>query len=398
MSDCCVSVGAVESAADVPARGGADLDASARAGQPQPAGQRLLAAGRRKVERTGRRLATVGLAGVLADLDRQATPCDVPGDAAGPGFTWDEPDRTDPDWWPQGVASLRSGALLLVSWYARRSRIGWTRGSRITVVDRADPARPRYRHVLLVTPRRLRTIGRVPVHAGGVAVLDDLLYVADTRAGVRVFRLQDVMQVPRRRLDALLPWPRAGTRTLGRRLTGGHTAYGHSYVLPQLLRLRLSPGPGARPLKYSFVFLGTVEGRLSLVVGEYGRKGTSPRLACYPLDPTTGLPLSDTGGRYQPVAVHADAPLRMQGVAVHDGTWYVSSSAGEGNRGDLHVGRPGRFRRHRSVLPPGPEDLDWSVPGEQLWCQTEWPGHRAVFPIDPARWPGPDEPELTVAS
>jgi len=332
----------------------------------------------------------VGLLGVLADLEQTGTPCDVPGEAAGTGFTWEEADRNDPRWWPQGVASLRSGAVLLVSWYARRGRLGWTRGSRITVVDRSDPGRPRYRHVLLVTPRRLRSLGRVPVHAGGIAVLDDLLYVADTRAGVRVFRLQDVMHVPRRRLDARLPWPGAGTRTLGRRLTGGHTAYGFSYVLPQLLRLRLSSGPSPRPLGFSFLFLGPVEGRLSLVVGEYGRKGSSPRLARYALDPATGLPVRDARGGYRPLVVHPDAPLRMQGVAVHDRTWYVSASAGEGNRGHLYVGRPGRFRRHRSVLPPGPEDLDWSRPGEQLWCQSEWPGHRAVFPIDADAWPGPD--------
>jgi hypothetical protein len=79
----------------------------------------------------------------------------------------------------------------------------------------------------------------------------------------------------------------------------------------------------------------------------------------------------------------------MQGVAVHEGTWYVSASAGQGP-GDLHVGRPGGFRRHRGVLPPGPEDLDWSRPGEQLWSLTEYPGHRTVFPVDVRRWPGPD--------
>ena len=359
------------------------------AGSPQMRVERLLSAGRRRVDRLGRRLPTVGLEGVLADLDRTGSCCEVPGEAAGEGLTWDDADREDEVWWPQGVACLRSGALLLVSWYAQR-RLGWTRGSRLTVVDRSDPDRPHYRHVLLVVPRRLTSLGRVPVHAGGIAVLDDLLYVADTRTGVRVFRLQDLLQVPARRLDALLPWRSAGTRTLGRRLTGGHTAYGFRYVLPQLLRLPLSPEAGGRRLRCSFVFLGTVEGRLSLVVGEYGRKGSVPRLARYPIDLRTGLPERSADGRFEPLEVHQGAPLRMQGVAVHEGTWYVSASAGQGNRGDLHVGRPGRFRRHRGVLPPGPEDLDWSRPGEQLWSLTEYPGHRAVFPVDARRWPGPD--------
>jgi hypothetical protein len=72
----------------------------------------------------------------------------------------------------------------------------------------------------------------------------------------------------------------------------------------------------------------------------------------------------------------------MQGVAVHGSTWVLSSSTGEGNPGDLYVGAPGRFRRHRGVLPPGPEDLDWARPGEQLWCATEWPGRRWLFTVE----------------
>ena len=177
----------------------------------------------------------------------------------------------------------------------------------------------------------------------------------------------------------------AGTRTLGRRFTGGFTAYGYGHVLPQLLRLRAEPG-----LRWSFLSVGRVEGRLSLVVGEYGRKGTSPRLARYPLDPATGLPELDADGRCAPLEVHTGQPHRMQGVAV-DGTHLV---------GERELGRratpatctsaqPGRFRRHRGVLPPGPEDLEWSRPGEALWCVSEWPGARYVFTVDARRWVAP---------
>jgi hypothetical protein len=147
--------------------------------------ERLLAAGRRRVERLGRRLPAVGLDGVLADLDRTGSRCEVPSEVADEGLTWDDADRGDQRWWPQGVASLRSGAVLLVSWYAKR-RLGWTRGSRLTVVDRSTPTGRSYRHVLLVVPAPAASLGRVPVHAGGIAVLDDLLYVADTRPGSRL--------------------------------------------------------------------------------------------------------------------------------------------------------------------------------------------------------------------
>ncbi len=342
---------------------------------------------RRGVDALGHRLPRVGLDGVLTDLDREAKGCSVPGEAAGDGFTWEARDRDDRRWWPQGVAVLEEGAVVLTSWYAKRRWLVLTQGSRVSVVDRSDPERPRYRHVLLVTPRRWPRLsfGAVPVHAGGIAVIDDLLYVADTHAGVRVFALRDLARVPRRRCDALLPWRDAGTRTVGRRLTGGFTAYGHDHVLPQLLRLRV---PRRSGLKWSFLSVGQVEGRLSLVVGEYGRNGSTPRLARYPLDPATGLPAVGPDGRCVPLEVHAPAPARMQGVAVHGSRWWVSASNGEGP-GDLHVGTPGAFRRHRGVMPPGPEDLDWARPGEQLWCLSEHPGHRFVFPVATAPWDGP---------
>jgi len=330
-----------------------------------------------RAARPGRRSTRIGLDGVLADLDRDAAPTAVPGEAAGDGFTWDAADRDDPAWWPQGVASLdEAGDVLLVSWYAkRRGRCSASPGARISVVDRRDRERPRYRHVLLAAPRAwpLRPFGAVPVHAGGIAVVGDLLHVADTIAGVRVFRLSDVLRVPR--------------RSLGRRLARGAPAGEDDVlVLPQRQRLRVPLLTGTGRLRFSFVSVGEVAGQLSLVAGEYRRSGGAPRLVRYPLDPATGLPLPGARGRCAPVEVHEHAPPRMQGAAVHGSTWYVSASAGEGNPGDLHVGAPGALRRHRGVLPPGPEDLSWSRPGQELWCLSEWPGHRCVFPVDAARW------------
>lgn len=328
------------------------------------------------------RLRRVGLAGVLDDLDRTAQPCRVPGEAAGEGFTWDGPDRDDPSWWPQGVASLDSGDVLLVSWYAKRRRFTGTPGVRISVIDRRHPDGPRYRHVMLVTlcrPLWFPVLRSVPVHAGGIAVQGDLVYVADTVFGVRIFRLGDVMRVRGRR------------RGLFGRGGGGRAGHhGHDYVLPQLMALRVPLRSGRRRLRYSFLSIGQVEGRLHLVVGEYRRKGGHPRLARYPLDPRTGLPATDAHGRATPREVYEGQPDRMQGVAVHDSTWFVSASAGEGVAGDLYVGAPGAWTRHRRVLPPGPEDLGWSRPGEELWCVSEWPGRRWVFPIAAGRWGPPD--------
>jgi hypothetical protein len=334
----------------------------------------------RLVQRLGTRLRRVGLQGVLADLDRLGARVPVPGDAAGDGFTWDDADAEDPTWWPQGVASLGSGDVLLVSWYAKRNRWFRTPGCRISVVDRAHPDGPRYRHVRLVVPRRrlgFLALGAVPVHAGGIAVHGDFLLVADTLLGIRVFRLADVMTVP----SGWSRWWRTA-------------ADDGDFVLPQVTTFRVPYLAGRNRLRFSFLSIGEVDGRPNLVVGEYRRAADRPpRLVRYLVDARTGLPALGARGRAVPLAVHEDQPRRMQGVAVHGADWFVTASAGRGICGDLHVGRPGTWRRHRGVLPPGPEDLDWSRPGEELWSVTEWPGHRWVFPVATHPWradaPGP---------
>jgi hypothetical protein len=342
------------------------------------------------IERWGRRLPRAGLDGVLDDLDRTATRCPVPGEAAAAGYTWNDADRNDPAWWPQGIAGIRSGSVLLVSWYARRNRLGRTQGSRISVLDPSTPDGPRYRHVLLVAPRRrlgVLTMGTVPVHAGGIAVHGDVLHVADTVFGVRLFRLSDVLRVPRP--------PEGGGRRAAwrgwlhrlRRPGGGFAAHGHDYVLPQLMAFRAPLRPGARRFRFSFLSTGEVAGRPTLVVGEYRRKAEGPaRLARYPLDAGTGLPAAGDDGRCGPLEVHDGQPSRMQGAAVHGTAWFVTASAGEGPAGDLYVGAPGAWHRHRGVLPSGPEDLSWSRAGHELWCVSEWPGRRWVFPIATDRW------------
>jgi hypothetical protein len=113
-------------------------------------------------------------------------------------------------------------------------------------------------------------------------------------------------------------------------------------------------------------------------------------LARYPLDAESGLPAADGHGWMAPLEVHEAQPPRMQGAAVHGTTWFLTASAGEDVPGDLYVGGPGSWVRHRGVLPTGPEDVAWSHAGEELWCVTEWPGRRWVFPVATGRWRPPE--------
>ncbi len=315
----------------------------------------------------------VGLAGVLADLDRVARRVDVPADAATQGFAWDERDQRTRRWFPQGITTSSDGGVggstLLASWYGK-GVVGRWLGSRVTVVDDVDADSPRYRHVLLVEPRPSRLLRRpwrrwrpVRVHAGGIVWYGPHLFVAGSGSGLRTFRLDDVVRVRSR-------WR-----------TGGHR-----YVLPQSGRWHPSTSAGVRAMTYSFLSLQREPDADHLVAGEYGRKDApSHRLTRFPLDRTTHLP-HGADGITRPVEIHERQVPRMQGAVAADGVWTLTSSNGEGNPGDLWVGQPGAFRRHRAVLPTGPEDITWWPERAQLWTLTEWPGRRWVLAIDRSRW------------
>ncbi len=324
------------------------------------------------------RFRRVGLRGVLDDLDRRGRHVTMTAEASVGGMRWDDRDVRTPRWFPQGITTSadaygpdpQSGtfegrSVVIVSWYGHGA-VGWALlGSRISVIDHTDPQDPRYRHVLLVEPKRrfgLHRLSPVRVHAGGIVWYGDHLFVAGSSGGIRVFRLDDLVRVRNR-------W-----RTRGYR-----------YVLPQLTRYTADTDAGTRPMTYSFMSLDRGGEIDHLVAGEYGRKGGSHRLVRYELDGETDLLASGKAEAAAPIEVH-DAVARMQGAVLVNGTWVVTSSNGEGNPGDLWVGRPGDLHRHRGVLPTGPEDITWWPQRGQLWSLTEWPGRRWVYAIDASRW------------
>lgn len=326
-----------------------------------------------------RRARRVGLRGVLADLNRAGQHAEVPAEAAAYGMTWQSSDESTHRWFPQGITTSAdaygaepSGGtfeghdVVLASWYGHGS-VGRRMGARVSVINWHDEQPPQYRHVLLVEPRRwgpFNRLRRVRVHAGGIVWYGDHLFVAGSSAGVRVFRLDDIVRVRNR--------VRTG---------------GYRYVLPQTTLYAAEHDDDAGPMTYSFMALDrSGVGDDHLVAGEYGRKGGSHRLISYAIDGDTGLLRSDDRGRALPTELHDQQVARMQGAVVADGRWVVTSSNGEGNPGDLWIGSPGRFTRHRGVLPTGPEDITWLPQRRQLWTLTEWPGRRWVYAIDADRW------------
>ncbi|GAB2454798.1 hypothetical protein HD599_003013 [Conyzicola lurida] len=301
----------------------------------------------------------VGLLGLLADRGRRLRRARVPGSAAVVGYGWGLFDTFTQRWWPQGIATGDFGGvpIVITSWYAQPKR-GVEQGVRISVIDLRNPKRPRFHHVLLVSPRRegaTLAFDPVVVHAGGIVWSGDRLLVAATKGGLLEFRLSDILDAKRERV------------------------FGYRYLLPQHGEFRQPKAPKNGMLRYSFVAEDpTDDAELRLVVGEYST-GEGGRLSRFLLADDAST-IDDT---------HVPGIAQMQGVVIVDGVWFVNASRGDKLGGDLWTGAPDAWTRYEGVLPPGPEDIAvWPERG-QVWSVTEFPGKRWVYGVDVAAWRPP---------
>jgi hypothetical protein len=284
----------------------------------------------------------VGLGAVLDDLDRRTRPFG-PGFGAPwaarrahglrGGFRWDADDSRSEVWYPQGIAASPDGRVVLVSWYRRDSGI-----ARLSCVDLGTG---RYRHV------RLTTAALEPVrsHAGGLAWREDLLYVCDTRAGLRVFDLARIVRMTEAGDDR--------------------------YALPEACRYQ----PVAGALRCSFA---SVDGAAdALLVGEYVDAGAGGRLARWTFAPG-GLLARETAAD-----AWVTAHTNLQGAVAVDGRLALAESRGARLPGRLHVTPfAERARQHRWAV--GGEDL--ALAGDEILSLSEHPDmprplprRRAVF-------------------
>lgn len=230
-------------------------------------------------------------------------------------WSWDRRDQFSREWWPQGI-TWGSPSLLLVSWYAKSG------GSRISVVSLSSR---RYAHVTLQDP-----VGSpLLVHAGGIAFLDDWLYVGATARGFWSLHVSDLSV-------HALAW-RA-----------------HDLHAPA------SPSGGR--LRWSFL---DASGS-SLVGGEYGRGTKSTRLFRVPV--SAGAPSG-------PATVLQDGPKGMQGVTPSGAGLVTSVSHGPWVRGSLHD--LATDSRTHGAFPIGVEDLTRDESGT-LWTVAEHPARRAI--------------------
>jgi hypothetical protein len=124
------------------------------------------------------------------------------------GYKWQSDDATTLRWRPQGITGFTAGCkeFSVVSWYGRHINYSFpcnglnadyrNRGSRVTFVDISDMNNINYRHVLLVD-ENYNTF--YDMHAGGLVVLNDTLYVPDSRGAtdaMYAFPLDGIKEVP----------------------------------------------------------------------------------------------------------------------------------------------------------------------------------------------------------
>lgn len=328
-------------------------------------------------------LPNVSVPTVVADGNRVATSCAPSAANRLAAFCWNSGDNTVTYWTPQGItttadaydAGTYEGATaILVSWYDDGTD-GVDRGVRISFVDYATPAAPTYRHVLLVEPYT-RTDGAVSfravnIHAGGMFWYGHYLYVASTSSGLRVFDLRHLWQAST-----------ANDAAIGLQPDGSYQAYGYKYVLPQVLAYARSTTGGYANLTFSFASLDRTSTPDSVIVGEYAYPGDGTRLVRFPIDYTTRLLTASSDGYVHGSAAYDVSVTSMQGAIAINGRYYLSTSDGDGNRGDLATFTPGgSVVMHTDTLPIGPEDLSYWRDKDQLWSLSEYAGSRSVFAV-----------------
>ena len=329
-------------------------------------------------------LPNVSVPTVVADGNRTASTCSPAAANRVAAFCWQSGDNTVSYWIPQGITSsadaygagtYEGATAILVSWYDNGTD-GIDRGVRVSFVDYSNPAAPTYRHVLLVEPYT-RTDGHasyrtINQHAGGIFWYGNYLYVAATDLGFRVFDLAHLWQVSSTD-GAAIGWQSGD---------GSYQAYGYKYVLPQAFTYTRSTAGGYADLRFSFAALDRTSTPDSIVVGEYAYPGTGTRLVRFPIDYTDRMLAEDADGYVRGTEAYDVSVTSMQGAAAINGKFYLSTSDGASNKGDLGTYRPGgAVVMNYDVLPIGPEDLSYWGPKDQLWSLTEYAGSRSVFAV-----------------
>jgi hypothetical protein len=333
------------------------------------------------------------LSELMSELDRTAQAgltqgIDSP-DAV--GFHWDSDDFVLQEWFNQGVSGssdayddglFEGRHLLLSAWYSKNASP--IRGTRLTIADITDLQDVRYVHVLLAEAvdgpdfESLKQ-GEGSLHAGGIVWYGDLLYVAHTSRGFRVFDMTRI--IPATRVD--------DPDAIGVDGADIHAA-GIRFVALQTAWYRTDDD--VESVSLSFAGLDRSTDPPTLISGEYQRADFTSRLVRWPMDPTSDwmVEADDTPGRVRASATYFAGQRRLQGVASWNGDLVMSASSQEPEFDENEIEGPdnhneGRLFRasvggqsEESPWVDGAEDLYLDRTEDRVWTTSEYPGLRDV--------------------
>jgi hypothetical protein len=330
---------------------------------------------------------------LLSDLNRKGDEVDwVLGvECFGQGYKFNSSDNWVEHWWPQGMSGSATGQSVgspvveghnihLVSWYHKPEEDGSTdtnKGMRLSFVRRTSFDAIRYRNILMVEPMTdddgTPNFKPVVGHAGGIVWYKNLLYVADTTKGFRVFDMNHLMKVQNGNKDLI--GYQAGSKQ--------YQAFNYSYVLPMVNRYKLCEGSCCA--RFSFCSIDMSVSPPRIIAGEYSDANSNGRLHGWDIDEASGWLAMDPGQDTATAdSLFYPAAIRMQGATTYNGITYVSSSNPKSNwpqtPGTLYVTSDGNKPVKRGY-PTLPEDLYHDHFSEHLWTVTEYPGLRYVFSV-----------------
>ncbi|CAG8316357.1 unnamed protein product [Penicillium salamii] len=286
-------------------------------------------------------------------------------------WAWNSGDDKTKEWVPQGITSsadaLGKGTwneheAWIVSWYRDGDRV------RLSFVDRKTH---KYRHVMLVYPTADDDFKSITIHAGGIMWYGNVLYVVDTKNGIRAFDLDNI-------------WEVEIADGVGKSKDGkSYSADGYRYVLPQIRWYKWTPGNDS-PFRFSWISLDRSDSPDTLMVGEFVRDGEkfkntdTPvpiRYVKYNLDASTRRLHTNNGIATASWAHCVNIP-NVQGAVSYEEKFYISRSTGRApKQGDLFVWEEGKTAvKHQGWFMAGNEDMSFNPVRKEYYTVTEYDG------------------------
>lgn len=339
-------------------------------------------------------LPNVKVSSIIGDLnhDNPSTSPSVKNLVSSSAYGWESTasfdDAGTDKWYPQGITTsadaYASGEyegyrIQLISWHSDKYDDG-KRGARISFVKGK-----KYRHVLLVRPKGTDDFEAIAgLHAGGIMWYGNLLYVVDTKGGLRVFDLDHIYKVDDSIKDndgkqgsSYGAW---GYKYVLITLKCGIRLTRKRYVVPQVRWYSWQSKTGVRDLRHSFISLDRTTTPDSILVGEYNETCTDCRLIRWDIDFNNRL-LKTSGGIATASQAVSHGNDKIQGAASINGKWFLTQSGGS----LISYSWNGGKKVTADTFPKVPEDLSYEV-GVGLWTLMEQPGYRHVFAVNPAKF------------